>query len=53
MQPDPYKEPDEGIAPEAFEAEEAADHIDFGNWPEIVGLVFAALVTWMIFTVTG
>ncbi|MCB8836304.1 hypothetical protein [Aurantimonas sp. VKM B-3413] len=43
----------EGTDPEAFEAEEAADDIDFGNWPEVVGLVFVALVTWMIFTVTG
>ena len=48
-----HDESDEGISAAAFDAEEASDEANFGNWPEIVGLVVVAIVAFMILQVTG
>ena len=44
---------DEEIATADFEAEEIKDKYDFGNWPDLVGLAFAAAVIWYSFAFTG
>lgn len=44
---------DEDVTAAEFDAEEHADHHDFGNWPELVGLVFTLVVTWLMFAFTG
>ncbi|WP_346915140.1 hypothetical protein [uncultured Roseibium sp.] len=43
---------DEDISPQEFQAEEARE-ADFGNWPELAGLVFTAFVIWLTFAFTG
>ena len=43
---------DEDIAPAEFSADEAAER-DFGNWPEIIGVIATALLIWFSFTYTG
>ena len=44
---------DEEISPTQFADEEARDSHDFGNWPEVAGLVFTILVIWMLFAFAG
>lgn len=52
--PEPdFTRQDEDMAAGEFAAEEAADHYDFGNWPEVVGLVATVLLVWLILGVTG
>lgn len=53
MQTDLHDESEEGIPAASFDAEEKSDEADFGNWPEIVGLVLVLLITYMILEVTG
>ncbi len=48
-----HDESDEGISAAEFDREEASDEANFGNWPEIVGLVVVAIVALMILQVTG
>ncbi|MDI7863120.1 hypothetical protein MRS76_14260 [Rhizobiaceae bacterium n13] len=43
---------DEDISPVEFAADEAAEP-DFGNWPEIIGVVATALLIWFTFAFTG
>lgn len=43
---------DEDIAPAEFSADEAAER-DFGNWPEIIGVIATTLLIWFTFTYTG
>ncbi|MEZ5798233.1 MAG: hypothetical protein R3D63_12555 [Paracoccaceae bacterium] len=44
---------DEDISAPEFAAEEGTDHKDFGNWPEVAGLVFTIFVIWLTFAFTG
>ncbi|WP_413206210.1 hypothetical protein [Rhodospirillum sp. A1_3_36] len=44
---------EEDLSGPEFAEEESRDSHDFGNWPELVGLVFTAVVTWLIFAFTG
>jgi hypothetical protein len=44
---------DEEISATEFGAEEKRDHHDFGNWPEVAGVVLTLFVTWLIFAFTG
>ena len=44
---------DEDISAPEFTAEERADHHDFGNWPELFGLVLTGLLVWLAFAFTG
>ncbi len=43
---------DEDIAPGDFAEEERRDY-QFGNWPEVTGLVFTVFVIWLTFAFTG
>lgn len=50
------KEPtrrEEDIADMDFDAEELRDENKFGNWPEIIGLIFTLFVVWLIFAFRG
>lgn len=53
MTKDDLTRQDEDLPAAEFEGEERADHHDFGSWPEVVGLVFTILVTWLIFQFRG
>ncbi|MCE7027581.1 hypothetical protein [Jiella avicenniae] len=53
MQTNLHDESEEGISAAEFDREEASDEANFGNWPEIVGLVVVAIVAFMILQVTG
>lgn len=44
---------DEDLSLPEFEGEEQQDGHDFGNWPEILGLLFTIFVCWLIFTFRG
>lgn len=44
---------DEEISAAAFNDEEERDPHDFGNWPEVAGVVLTLFVTWLIFAFTG
>lgn len=44
---------DEDLPAAEFEGEERSDGHDFGNWPEVVGLVCTILVTWLMFQFRG
>jgi hypothetical protein len=43
---------DEDISPWEFAADEAREP-DFGNWPELVGVVGTAVLIWFTFAFTG
>ncbi len=53
MSDDDLTKQDEEISAPEFEAEEAADHKDFGNWPEVFGVVLTALLIWLTFGFAG
>lgn len=36
-----------------FAAEEKSDNHDFGNWPEVFGVVMTIVVFWLMFAFTG
>lgn len=44
---------DEDLAATEFGEEEVRDRHDFGNWPELFGLVLAIVATWLVFAFTG
>lgn len=44
---------DEDISAPEFAAEETAEHKDFGNWPEVFGLILTVLLVWLTFGFTG
>ncbi|UUP18158.1 hypothetical protein [Nitratireductor thuwali] len=44
---------DEELSALEFGAEEKRDRHDFGNWPEVAGVVLTLFVTWLIFAFTG
>ena len=44
---------DEDMSAKEFAAEEVGDGHDFGNWPEMAGLLFTLFVSWLIFALTG
>lgn len=44
---------DEDISAPEYEAEAHNDHNDFGNWPEVFGVVLTALLVWLTFAFTG
>ncbi|MGF0540441.1 hypothetical protein ACQQ2Q_20795 [Agrobacterium sp. ES01] len=44
---------DEDISSSEFGAEETKDMHDFGNWPEVAGLVFTLFAIWLTFAFTG
>jgi hypothetical protein len=44
---------EEDLSVVEYDAEETLDTFDFGNWPELAGLVGAALVCWLLFAFTG
>ena len=33
--------------------EERIDHFDFGNWPEVFGLVLTGMLVWLTFALMG
>ena len=43
---------DEDITPAEFAGEEAKT-FQFGNWPEVAGIVFTVFVIWLTFAFTG
>lgn len=54
----PDKDPDftrqdEEISAAGFGEDEVLDRHLFGNWPEAAGLVFTALLLWLMFAFTG
>ncbi|MEQ5868291.1 hypothetical protein J4E08_00095 [Sagittula sp. NFXS13] len=53
MNQDDLTKQDEDLPATEFDGEERADHHDFGSWPEIAGLIFTILVTWLIFQFRG
>lgn len=44
---------DEELSAPELEAEDRLDGYDFGNWPEILGLVLTGLLIWLTFAFTG
>ncbi|MCV2867473.1 hypothetical protein OEW28_02395 [Defluviimonas sp. WL0002] len=44
---------DEDISAPEFATEEALDKHEFGNWPEVFGLVLTAFLMWLTFALTG
>lgn len=44
---------DEDISAPEFSDEEFRDSHDFGNWPEVAGLIFTIFVIWLMFTFRG
>ena len=44
---------DEDLSAPEFGGEERADAHDFGDWPEVFGLVAVALLCWLTFAFTG
>tara|TARA_R110000824_G_scaffold374722_1_gene565309 strand:+ start:4463 stop:4624 length:162 start_codon:yes stop_codon:yes gene_type:complete len=44
---------DEDLSAPEFEGEERKDGYDFGSWPEVFGLVFTLIVSWLILTIRG
>ncbi len=44
---------DEDISAPEYAAEEQQDAHDFGNLPEVAGLLFTLFVCWLIFAFTG
>ncbi|NVO24642.1 hypothetical protein HJ526_15780 [Donghicola sp. C2-DW-16] len=40
------------VAPE-FDLEEIRDGHSFGNWPEVIGLIFTVFVCWLTFAFRG
>jgi hypothetical protein len=44
---------EEELSLSEFESEERQDGHDFGNWPEVAGLVFTIFVAWLIFFFRG
>lgn len=49
---DPTRQ-DEDISAPDFAREERKDGHDFGNWPEVGGLVFTLIVCLLIFMIRG
>lgn len=44
---------DEDIAAPEFESEEGEDHHDFGNWPELFGVIMTAVLIYLTFALNG
>lgn len=44
---------DEDLSAAEFIEEEFRSQHRFGNWPEVVGLIFTAFVCWLIFNFRG
>lgn len=44
---------DEEIDLAHFTADEQRNARDFGNWPELAGVAFTALLIWLTFSFTG
>jgi hypothetical protein len=44
---------DEDISHPEYAEEETRDRHDFGNWPEVAGVVFTIFIIWMTFAFTG
>lgn len=44
---------DEDISAVEYETEETADYHDFGNWPEVFGLVMTVFLVWLTFGFNG
>ncbi|WP_445682280.1 hypothetical protein [Radicibacter daui] len=44
---------DEDMSAVGFGEDETLDRHDFGNWPEVAGVIFTALVLWLMFAFTG
>ncbi|MDQ0314313.1 hypothetical protein [Amorphus orientalis] len=44
---------DEDLPAAEYGEEERSDHHDFGNWPELLGVILTAIVCWLIFAFTG
>lgn len=44
---------DEDLSAPEFDSEEKRDGCDFGNWPELAGLVLTLFVIWLIFSFRG
>ena len=52
MQTDDLTQHEEDIAAEEFDHEEVREP-QFGNWPELVGLLLTAALVWMSFAFRG
>jgi hypothetical protein len=53
MSDDHLTRQDEDISAPGFAAEERRDRHDFGNWPELLGLILTAFLVWLTFALTG
>ncbi len=53
MSEDDLTKQDEDMSVSEFQAEEAADGYDFGDWPEVFGALLTALLVWLTFAFTG
>lgn len=53
MKDDELTRQDEDISAPEFGVEEAKDLHDFGNLPELIGLVFTIGIIWMLFATAG
>ena len=53
MSQDDLTKQDEELPAAEFEGEERSDGHNFGSWPEVAGLVFTLLVTWLTFQFRG
>ena len=52
MNEDDLTRQDEYVAATEFDREEASEP-DFGNWPELLGVVLTVLLIWMSFAFRG
>ncbi|MEW5423309.1 hypothetical protein [Amorphus sp. 3PC139-8] len=48
-----YTHQDEEVSATEYSEEERSDRHDFGNWPELFGVLLTAFVCWLIFAFTG
>jgi len=44
---------DEDISAPEYTAEDLQGHHDFGNWPEVFGVLLTAFLVWLIFALNG
>lgn len=53
MDEDDLTRQDEDISVEEYIADEREEPYDFGNWPELFGVLLTALLVWLTVAFTG
>ena len=53
MKNDDLTRQDEDISAPDFAHDTQTDGYDFGNWPEVFGLLLTGLLVWLTFAFTG